>query len=94
MKRRSQKRPSLSFRQSLRVFGIIVATGAIFAAAAGNFYVAQTAITLFGVVAAFCNVAFNTVIVFHKNLLFFIIMTEKAEIIPTAIDKNPAFKVK
>ena len=73
MKRRSQKRPSLSFRKSLRVFGIIVATGAIFAVAACNFYIAQTAIALFGVVAAFCNVAFNTVIVFHENLLFYLL---------------------
>ncbi len=54
----------------LVLFGKIAAAGTVFALAAGNLDVFQTAITLFGVVAAFSNVALNTIIIFHNVLLY------------------------
>ncbi len=56
----------------LVLFGKIAAAGTVFALAASNFDVFQTAITLFGVVAAFSNVALNTIIIFHNVPLRYI----------------------
>ena len=52
-------------------FGIIAATGTVFARSAGNFNAVKTTVAAVRVVSAIFHVAFNRIVSVHNTLLFY-----------------------